>query len=221
MWRRKLLIVMAVTLAAVAVAAFVFWPRSDRITQENFDRILQENMSRAEVESLLGPPGDYRTGPGEAQQNLGTGLVTNWREWEPDEDSGWTADFMTTFYGVNASKNVFYARWLGDTGEVRITFYSDCVLFPDFTARRKLPQGPLDYLRWRLGRLWRTWKVSGAADARIASKASSISGITFAAAAAVTTSTFCDAALTQVVVLSSVLSFRVFTFPKNPENSET
>jgi hypothetical protein len=59
--RRKLL----VALAALA-GVVVLWPRGepDRITQANFDRI-HEGMTRAEVETILGPPGDYRTEPAE------------------------------------------------------------------------------------------------------------------------------------------------------------
>jgi hypothetical protein len=62
MRRRKLLpgaVAVLVTLAGVA--ALVLWPRADRVTRANFDRI-RVGMSRAEVEAILGPPGDYRTG---------------------------------------------------------------------------------------------------------------------------------------------------------------
>ena len=58
MLRRKLLVTLAVGLVAlIGVAALVAWPRAERITPENFDRI-KEGMSRAEVEAILGPPGD-------------------------------------------------------------------------------------------------------------------------------------------------------------------
>jgi hypothetical protein len=63
MRRRKLLAAKVAGLAVlVAVGAFALWPRADRITRENFDRI-QNGMSQAEVEAVLGPPGDYRSGP--------------------------------------------------------------------------------------------------------------------------------------------------------------
>ena len=58
MRRRKLI----AAVGLVAVGAFVMWPRMDRITRENFDRI-SKGMSRAEVEAILGPPGDYSGGP--------------------------------------------------------------------------------------------------------------------------------------------------------------
>jgi outer membrane protein assembly factor BamE (lipoprotein component of BamABCDE complex) len=59
--RRKLLLALA-GLALVVAGTFVLWPRANRITRENFDHI-EKGMSRAQVESILGPPGDYRTGP--------------------------------------------------------------------------------------------------------------------------------------------------------------
>jgi hypothetical protein len=60
--RRQLLVALAVLAVLVAVGLFVLWPRLDRITDENFNRI-QEGMSRAEVEAILGPPGDCRAAP--------------------------------------------------------------------------------------------------------------------------------------------------------------
>src|SRR5262249_12806073 len=61
-WKRRLFgVVAAVLLAGVALVA---WPRPGRITRVAFDRI-RPGMSRAEVEALLGSPGDYRTGVGE------------------------------------------------------------------------------------------------------------------------------------------------------------
>src|SRR6516165_6941322 len=63
MRRRKLLVVLAVLAVVVAAGVVVaLWPSRERITQENFDRI-REGMSRAEVEGILGSPGDYTTGP--------------------------------------------------------------------------------------------------------------------------------------------------------------
>ena len=62
MRKRNLLMALTVGLVALAgVAAFVAWPRVDRITRENADRI-RPGMTQAEVEAILGPPGDYRSG---------------------------------------------------------------------------------------------------------------------------------------------------------------
>ena len=64
MRRRWLWWVLAV--AIVLAAAFVLRsPRADRITPENYARV-QPGMTRAEVEAILGPPGDFRKGPSNA-----------------------------------------------------------------------------------------------------------------------------------------------------------
>jgi hypothetical protein len=55
-------VVAAVLVVLAGVAAFALWPRPGRITRENYDRI-SAGMSRAEVEVILGPPGDHTTGP--------------------------------------------------------------------------------------------------------------------------------------------------------------
>jgi hypothetical protein len=56
---RNRLDVLIVGLFVVGLAALLVWPQPDQVTQENFDRI-RKGMNRAEVESILGPPGDYR-----------------------------------------------------------------------------------------------------------------------------------------------------------------
>jgi hypothetical protein len=63
MWKRKLIVTVVGLAVLVAVVALVLWPRSDPaslVTMANFDRI-DFGMSRAEVEEILGPPGDYST----------------------------------------------------------------------------------------------------------------------------------------------------------------
>jgi hypothetical protein len=44
------------------VAVMVMWPWPGRIAKRNFTQSA-EGMRRAEVEAILGPPGDYTTGP--------------------------------------------------------------------------------------------------------------------------------------------------------------
>jgi hypothetical protein len=46
----------------IVALGFLFLPRAPRFTRDNFDRI-RVGMSSAEVEALLGPPGNYLTGP--------------------------------------------------------------------------------------------------------------------------------------------------------------
>jgi hypothetical protein len=60
--RKRLALPAAALVALVAVGWFVLWLRPGRITRENFDRI-RVGMPRADVEALLGPPGNYLTGP--------------------------------------------------------------------------------------------------------------------------------------------------------------
>jgi hypothetical protein len=162
MRRWKLLGMVAVTLAAVAVGAFVFWPRSDRITEENYERIFRENMSRAEVESLLGPPGDYCTGPGEYFQpfKIVSAVEEESGFWLSDE----TADRISFFDQARGKNSATWAFWVGDTGEITIWASSDGSIEREFTKRRKLPQGPIDQLRWQMERLWHRWKPSGATE---------------------------------------------------------
>jgi hypothetical protein len=42
----------------VASGTVALWPRQDQVTRANYNRI-QIGMARAEVEAILGPPGDY------------------------------------------------------------------------------------------------------------------------------------------------------------------
>ncbi len=60
MRRRKLLGLAAALL--VGSVALLLWPRAPRFPREKFDRITH-GMSRADIEALLGPPGDFTTGP--------------------------------------------------------------------------------------------------------------------------------------------------------------
>jgi hypothetical protein len=74
MRRRKLLVALALAVA-VAAAAVVLLPRPDRIAREDYDRI-RPGMTRGEVEAILGPPGDYRTGRGES--DFGDNSASRW-----------------------------------------------------------------------------------------------------------------------------------------------
>jgi hypothetical protein len=49
-------------LVAFGAGVVVLSPRSSRVTRENYLRI-QPGMTRAEVKAILGPPGDYTSGP--------------------------------------------------------------------------------------------------------------------------------------------------------------
>jgi hypothetical protein len=80
--RRRTLLVALVGLAVVAaVGVFVAGPSPEPslVTRENFDRI-KGGMSRVDVAAILGPPGDYRTGPGDIAASDGL--------WEEQIDLG-------------------------------------------------------------------------------------------------------------------------------------
>jgi hypothetical protein len=57
MRRWKLIVVLLALAVAIAVGAFVLWPREDRITPENY-RLISRGMSRSQVHAILGPPRD-------------------------------------------------------------------------------------------------------------------------------------------------------------------
>ena len=158
MRRRRLFWISAAVLALVSIGA-IAWPRADRVTRENWERI-RRYMPRAEVESILGPPGDYRSGPGE------TGVFFRDRKelpcelhWTLDADHDWDSAGIRNILdrGIPASQEDTLAIWVGDAGEVEIYFFPDGVQQISFNPRRKVDQRPLDQLRWRLGRQWRMW----------------------------------------------------------------
>jgi hypothetical protein len=60
--KRTLLVALAGLAVVVAVGVVVLWPGANRVSRDNFLR-LSTVTSRAELESLLGSPGDYRTAP--------------------------------------------------------------------------------------------------------------------------------------------------------------
>jgi hypothetical protein len=116
-------------------AAFALWPRPNRVTEENCDRI-REGMSREEVEAILGPPGDYTTGP-----VLGNAYI------------GAVEDPYRFFSRAFAREGV----WCGDMGFIVVRY--------DGSGRTKSPavfsrgwrqaQTPLGNLLWRAKRQWR------------------------------------------------------------------
>jgi hypothetical protein len=130
-----------VGLAVLAVGVFVLWPRPDpaaRITKENFEAI-ESGMSRAEVEALLGPPGDHATGEtGFYRSAVGDEHTFNEKEAElfVDTQNCWGCD----------TKSI-YVRF-GSAGTVVQTSYWT------FDPPR---QRPLANLLWRLKRQWRQW----------------------------------------------------------------
>lgn len=128
--------------ALLAAGAVLAWPRANRITRENSDRIAGINlgrlnangghMSRAEVEAILGPPGDYRSGPTRPEYE------------------------QIFFYWGGITGWVDYS-WECDTGTIAARFYDDRLSGIEFKPMQKVPQSALDALLWRAKRQWHRW----------------------------------------------------------------
>jgi hypothetical protein len=164
----KLIGMLTVGLMLLAVGGFVLWPRADRLARENYERV-RRGMSRPEVEAILGPPGDYRTGPT---------WVNSDRNWDLDQAS---ADRLVCYDLTDLAQLKIKrdklaeleeslpddwvarlewppAHWDGDAASIRV-FYdkSGCVEGAVFHRSERVSQGPLDYLLRRAGRLWPEW----------------------------------------------------------------
>ena len=126
----------------IAVEGFVYWPlpQTDGITRENFRRI-QLGMSQAKVEAILGPPGEYRSGP--VKYELLTPVKGN-------EDQ-----LSTSFEGQGQS------IWMSDQALVGMEFERTGRVIggPSLVrlAGKKEPQGQSDNLLWRAKRQWHRW----------------------------------------------------------------
>ena len=101
---------------------------------------LREGMTRAEVEAILGAPGDYSTGLLEVVGQPRSVRI------EPTTES----------HGTDGST---YLQWADDSRFIGINF--DAASRLEVTTicpvRRVAAQGPLDNLLWRLKRQWRRW----------------------------------------------------------------
>jgi hypothetical protein len=140
---RKLLIGLIGLAVLLVVGAVVLWPVSYRITQKNGDRI-KEGMSSAEVEAILGPPGDYRSGPTDP----------DFPSPYPWQASGVLGPWPATWRG---DRGVIYVyRETGADPEIlgRDKNDPDRVSVAYFFEVRRIEQGPIDNLLWRVKRKW-------------------------------------------------------------------
>jgi hypothetical protein len=146
MRRRKLLVALA-GLAVVAAGAVVLWPEPpSRITRENFDRI-REGMTQAEVEAILGPPGDYRTRLGDTKYQQG---------WQTDVDE-YEDPTIATWNRLLHGGGVSVADWVGDTIWVQVFANDARVVARAFGFERRRNGHALDNLLWRAKRQWHRW----------------------------------------------------------------
>jgi hypothetical protein len=111
------------------VGAFALWPRPPRVTPGTISRI-EFGMFRAEVEAILGPPGDYRDWP------------TRYEKIGPPEGMWFFA----------------HELWWYDDGTLDVQFdETDRVRWSVLWPARRVDEGALHNLRWRLRRQWRRW----------------------------------------------------------------
>jgi hypothetical protein len=143
MWRRKLIAALAGLVMLAGVGAFLALrpATAAQVTRENFDRI-QKGMMQAEVEAILGPPGDYLTGPvKQAGGNSRKGFVD-------------TAELGF----ANMSERTGTGLWWCDTGHIFVVYgRSGTVVFRSYIPMERTPQAPLDDLRWRVEHQWLKW----------------------------------------------------------------
>jgi hypothetical protein len=161
MRKRKLRWLLALAGVAVLVAgALLLWPSHSM--REKFERV-QEGMCRAEVEAILGPPGDYRTGPTapppedlprrsplEGQTSPSGDPVVEAATESP-------ADFVVVVPQASVTSFFLDPMWDGDDGLISVSFRDERVLSKQFAPRRRVPQTPLENLQWRAKRQWRKW----------------------------------------------------------------
>jgi hypothetical protein len=139
--RRRRLLVALVGLAGVLVVAgtTMLWPRpADPINFENF-QCLRGGMTKAEVTAVLGPPGDYRTGP-----TIEVG--GSYRDAFFD-----TAEFATA---PDSTEDV----WSSDKAWTKVSYSRSGATVAAFYMRRE-PEtvSPLANLLWRAKRRWHRW----------------------------------------------------------------
>jgi hypothetical protein len=119
------------------IAAMVMWPWPERIAERNFTRIA-EGMRRAEVEAILGPPGDYTTGPTDSPARGGLYLLKRDESYYPMYDAT--------------------QEWKGNTAIIRVGFDSaNVATYKEYVRNYRVDQGLFDNLLWRLQRQWHRW----------------------------------------------------------------
>jgi hypothetical protein len=124
-----------ILMALVGVTAIALMPRVSRVTEENYDRI-GGHMSRAEVYAILGPPGDYSTGPQSHHKGTGDWWTERIEQEYLTNQDVWDADGL--------SFTVYYDSSGSTVGKLIV-------------RPTRIPQGPLDNILWRAKRQWRKW----------------------------------------------------------------
>ena len=157
--RRKQLVALMGLAVVLAAGVVVLWPApKSRISIEQFDQI-REGMTLTEVEALLGPPGDYRTGP-----TVVTEVFSVWSPGLGRCPPGMGPTPLSTGY--------WRFKWGTDRAEVIVLVKPPDDMEPWSLAPcespvgrtisahfcdMKLEHGALYNAAWRLARQWRHW----------------------------------------------------------------
>ena len=150
---RKLLVALVGLAVVVAAGVVMLWPWEDRVTRYNYDRI-QIGMSLADVEAILGSPGDYRTGLGETGILVGQGST---------EAMVWTIDPATDLvpklpnWSAIPDDQRLWADWLSDSFVIDIAVDESGSVVEKIGWPRRTTKGRLDNLLWRAKRQWLRW----------------------------------------------------------------
>jgi hypothetical protein len=145
--RWKLAAALALVLAAVVAAGvFVCWPRPELpspVTPEKLARI-QRGMSRADVEAILGPPGNYSTGP---RRSAGFAMSL-------DDLHPWHVLRNVSSIEVPPGPPVSYpgTDWTDDEGSLTVFFGPEGVHDVMFFPSRRVEQGRWENFLWRAAR---------------------------------------------------------------------
>ncbi len=140
--RKGLWPLVAGLLVLIGASVLALWPRPAVVTPENFARI-RVGMTLSEVETILGAPGDYTTGP------VKTKLASHTCEVLVAQPRN-----MTRSHPGPEFSSCYL--WHGDGGRIAVRFDSSGkAVIKDYWLCDLDPQHPLENLLWRAKRRWR------------------------------------------------------------------
>jgi hypothetical protein len=154
MRRRKLRWVLAGLAVLVGTAGLIVQSPQppSRITRENYYRV-REGMTRAEVEAILGPPGDYRT-------SLGETACVGPEPWSWDVDLEDYCDRIATWQHIGGKYAERQSSGIWRSDSIEIGMFSDDDsgrILTHFVCGRRTTGSPLEKLFWRAKRQWHRW----------------------------------------------------------------
>ncbi len=108
-----------------------------RVTRENYDCI-KAGMTEAEVEAILGPEGDYRSGPTDRGPRTEEILLP-----EPLQTRSRPTPYTSR-----------WGHWQGDNGQIDVGYNAEKAVMKRFFPCQRVEQFPLGNLRWQAERQW-------------------------------------------------------------------